>query len=230
MSWHFSRALVAAYSEHISSESIRYALSSEMSTADAFLCNGKMKGFCHLSQYGMTFIHLPEEAGAELLTSYLGDSLVRRSVPQREAETTPRTYGRKWGGLWAKPAQPMCLPRTCPIKQLTLQGGNSVQWVTKSKQFPLARQTWVATTYGKDFGYLHTPTTKANYSARSMQKWPSCRNFVQVFGKPSPMNQEWMMGYPEGWTDTKPVEMASFQLWQQRLCGHLQILKNQEHF
>ncbi len=225
MSWHFSRALVEAYSAHISSDSIQYALSREMSTVDAYSCNGKTKGIYPHSQYGMTFVHLPAEAGWELLTSYLADSHVRRSAPQQEAEIMQRTYGLTWQGLYKRPCQPMCLPRTCPIEQLTLQQSNSVQWVTMSSVFPSVLTNWVHVTFGKDFGFLHTPTTKANYSAQSMQKWPSCRNFVAVFGRPSPQNQEWMMGYPDGWTDTNHVEMDKFQLWRQRLCGHLQTVK-----
>lgn len=54
MSWHFSRALVADYSAHISSESLRYALSSEMSTVDLFSPSDKTTGICHDSRFGMT--------------------------------------------------------------------------------------------------------------------------------------------------------------------------------
>jgi DNA (cytosine-5)-methyltransferase 1 len=45
----------------------------------------------------------------------------------------------------------------------------------KPAHLPLARLTWVQTTFGSGIGYLHTPTTKANYCADSMQKWPSAR-------------------------------------------------------
>ena len=54
-------------------------------------------------------------------------------------------------------------------------------------------------------GLLHTPTTKANFLAPSMQKWPSCRRFVMAFGgqKIMPEQFEFLMGYPIGWTDLK---------------------------
>jgi hypothetical protein len=55
-----------------------------------------------------------------------------------------------------------------------------------------------------------------NFSAASMQKHPNCRTFVQVFGKPDPVNQEWMMGWPIGWTDSKPLETGKFQSWLQQ--------------
>ena len=52
-------------------------------------------------------------------------------------------------------------------------------------------------------GPLHTPTTKANFTAPSMQKWPCCRRYVQAFGgrKITPEQFEFLMGYPIGWTD-----------------------------
>ena len=52
-------------------------------------------------------------------------------------------------------------------------------------------------------------------SGPSMQKHRSCRNFVTVFGKPSPQNFEYLMGWPSGWTDLKPLGMDKFLLWQQ---------------
>lgn len=52
-------------------------------------------------------------------------------------------------------------------------------------------------------GSVHTPTTKANFIAPSMQKWPSCQRFVKAFGgRPiTPEQFEFLMGFPIGWTD-----------------------------
>jgi hypothetical protein len=52
-------------------------------------------------------------------------------------------------------------------------------------------------------GFVHTPTTKANFTAPSMQKWPCCRNYVAAFGdgKITPEQFEFLMGYPIGWTE-----------------------------
>jgi hypothetical protein len=90
------------------------------------------------------------------------------------------------------------------------------RWVTKPAALPFPRLTWVATIYGPDIGFVHTPTTKANYAAASMQKWPACRAFVRAFGRPTPEIHEWLMGWPEGWSDTKPLAMDKFQSWLQR--------------
>lgn len=52
-------------------------------------------------------------------------------------------------------------------------------------------------------GAVHTPTTKANFAAPSMQKWPSCRRYVEAFGgqKITPEQFEFLMLYPIGFTD-----------------------------
>lgn len=225
MSWLFSRALVAEYSEHISSASIRYALSSEMSTVEWFSCNAKTTELFRHSRYGMTFARLPEAGGEELLTSYLADSRVRHLAPLLAAETLPSISGRKCGEWYPKFNRPMCSPRMLPPPQLDGLRKTLPRWATRPSCFPFLRQTWVLTTFGPGIGYLHTPTTKANYAASSMQKWPSARAFVEVFGRPDPIVHEWLMGWPEGWSDTKPLEMDRYRLWQRRLCGHLQMLK-----
>lgn len=225
MSWHFSQALVEAYLERLSSASEQYALSNEIRTASVFLSSDKTKECSIGSLYGMMCVHLPEAGGEELLTSYLADSHVRRLAPLLVAEITPKIYGQIIAASYPKLSRPMCSPRMSPPKLSKQRPTISPTWVTKPNFFPCPRLTWVRTTFGSDSGYLHTPTTKANYSARSMQKWPACREFVRIFGKPSPQNQEWLMGYPDGWTDTKPVETGKYQSWLARHCGHLRTLR-----
>lgn len=225
MSWHFSRALVVDYSLHISSESLRYALSSEMSSVDAFSCSDKTTGISPVSRYGMTFAHLKPLAGPELLTSFLAASPAKHSRPHQGEGGSQKTFGLKCAESYRRPSPPMCLPRTSPPPRLRQRQMTWPRWVTKPKCFPFPRKTWVQITFGTGIGYLHTPTTKANYAASSMQKHQCSRVFVRVFGRPSPQNQEWLMGWPEGWTDTKPLETAKFRLWQQRLYGLSQTLE-----
>ncbi len=118
----------------------------------------------------------------------------------------------------------MSLLKTSAPKLLSTPPMTSWRWVIKPSCFPFPRKTWVQTTFGNDIGYLHTPTTKANYAAVSMQKWPSARAFVKVFGRPDPIVHEWLMGWPEGWSDTAPLAMDKYRLWQQQLYGALHTL------
>jgi len=213
MSWLFSQALVEEYSERICLDGELSVQSNTTPTRRVFLHSGKMTDFCRLSQYGMTFEPLTGDHGEALLMSYLAGFHVKPLAPQLAAEILLKTSGRKCDGSWQMSLPGLSSPRTCQTQRLTRPATTSKRWVTKPGQFPLERKTWVLTTFGTGIGFLHTPTTKANYSAASMQKWPSARSFVTVFGRPHPTNQEWMMGWPLGWTDIQPLEMGRFQSW-----------------
>lgn len=58
--------------------------------------------------------------------------------------------------------------------------------------------TWIRQTYGEKFGFVHTPTTMANYSCPSMMKHNGCRNYSEVFGRPISRDAEYLMGFPIG--------------------------------
>lgn len=133
-----------------------------------------------------------------------------------EAETRLMIYGRKCGESWQRQLPGTYLPRTSKDAQSTEQPMSSTRWVTKPAALPLPRQTWVRTTKGPGIGYVHTPTETANYSAPSMQKWPGCRAFVRVFGKPTPRNAEWLMGWPIGWSDLARLAPDRFRSWLRR--------------
>lgn len=76
---------------------------------------------------------------------------------------------------------------------------------------------WVASMAVEGGGLLPTPTAKANHDARSMSKWPAYKTYhAWLHGrKTSPELWEWMMAWPIGWTDSRPLGMARFQQWLQ---------------
>ena len=76
-----------------------------------------------------------------------------------------------------------------------------------------SKKTWIKQTFGEQFGYVHTPTTMANYSAPSMMKHQGCRNFVTVFGKPTPHNAEYLMGFPIGASSLTPLNTNNIEKW-----------------
>lgn len=73
-------------------------------------------------------------------------------------------------------------------------------------------KTWISETYG-DIGGIHTPTTMANYHCPSMMKHQSCVNFVNVFGKPTPLNGEYLMGFPIGASSPKHISTEPLKIW-----------------
>lgn len=176
----------------------------------------KTKGCLSRSLSGTTSRRSTDSNGEDVLTWYLAGFPVRRIPPRLEAATSLMIYGRKCGESWQRSLPGTYSRRTSHIGPLTLQPKTLSRWVTRPAAFPFPRQTWVATTFGHDIGYVHTPTTKANYAAASMQKWPACRAYVRVFGQPSPLIEEWLMDWPEGWSDTAPLATDKYRSWLQR--------------
>jgi hypothetical protein len=56
----------------------------------------------------------------------------------------------------------------------------------------------------------------------TMQEWGGSQNWVRkempelAAGQLNPEWVEWLMGWPIGWTDLKPLAMAKFQEWQRQ--------------
>ena len=205
MSWLFSRALVEAYSEATCSDGARSALLSGSPTPQAYLPPDRMTAFSRLSRFGMTFAPLTADRGEALLTLYLA-AFRAKPIPRRLRERTLRMIsGRKCGGSWQMSLPGTYLPKMLADERSIGRQTTLSQWVTLSDAWKYRRQTWALTTYGAGIGYLHTPTTIANFCAPSMQKHPSCRARRKVFGAVSPSAFEYLMGWPLGWTDLKPL-------------------------
>jgi hypothetical protein len=206
MSWLFSQALVEVFLEENSLDGEQSAPLSGSHTQQAYCAPDKMTAFFRLSRFGITYKPLTENLGEELLTLYLA-GFHAKPIPQQRLDAIQRTtYGQRCGESWQMSLPGTFLPKTSAELLLTKQQTIANKWVTKPKHLPLVRKTWVQTIFGKDIGYLHTPTTMANFCSPSMQKHQSCRNWVKVFGKITPNHYEWLMGWPLGWTDLKPLE------------------------
>lgn len=151
------------------------------------------------------------------LMSWLEAFHAKHSAEHLEDDLWRKTSGRKCSGSWQMSLPGTSLPRTLQRKPSTMPQTTWRRWLIPSDAWRFPRQTWVLTTFGSATGFLHTPTHTANYACRSMQKWPNCREFVRVFGKPNPTNHEWLMGWPLGWSDaSRPLGTDRFRLWLQQ--------------
>lgn len=217
MSWLFSKALieayensrclperVEAYSAENSSDGEPSAQLNVMPTQRPFWRNDKTMDISTYSPFGLTSKPLTEDRGEALLTWFRGAFLAKHGATLLEAEIMARICGHRCSVLWAKSNLKLFSPKTWTKAQSSWLRQTLPCVDIKQTAVKFQRKTWVQTIIGHDGGYLHTPTTKANYAAQSMQKWKCCRNYVAVFGKPNPIDQEWMMGWPLGWTDLKP--------------------------
>lgn len=216
MSWNFSRALEGEFSQRSCLDIELSAQLRGIPTASDDSCSDRMKGTCHRSPFGTMYVPSTDSLGAALLTAYLEAFPVKPIPRLLEDKTLRMISGRKCDGSWQMSLPGTYAPRTPNDVQSIGRQTTLNRWVTAPAQFPYPRQTWVATTFGSGTGYLHTPTTTANYACKSMQKWPNCREYVRVFGAPTPTNHEWLMGFPIGWSDLRPLETHRFQSWLQQ--------------
>lgn len=217
MSYHFSRALVEAFSQANSLGGDLCAEWKSIPFAVDDSSSDKMKGTFHHSPSGMMYAPLTDALGKGLLMWYQVGFLANLSVTQPTANPRPRTSGQKCFESLRKSTQDSCSQKMLSYHPLHAPQTTAECLVIKPKSPLFPRKTWVQTTLGKDTGFLHTPTCTANYTAPSMQKHACCRLFLQAFGKArNPWVAEWMMGWPMGWTDSAPLATGRFQQWQQQ--------------
>ena len=81
----------------------------------------------------------------------------------------------------------------------------------------LRSPTWISNEYPNDPFFIHTPTTMGNYHYASMQKHPSCAKYVKVFGKPTALHAEYLMGFPIGYSSPYPLSKENFQSWLKKI-------------
>lgn len=216
MSWLFSRVLVEESLRLNFSDTESSALLSGMPTAQAYWSRGRQTDRYDLSQFGMTCERLTEDLGAELLTSFRAAFPARHTAAHLEAARWLTISGRKCDGSWQMSLPGSYSPRTSADARSIERPTTSKRWATPSAACLLPRRTWVLTTFGRDIGYLHTPTVAANYCAPSMQKHACARSFLRVFGKVSRQAHEYLMGWPAGWTALEPLAMDRFQVWRRQ--------------
>lgn len=194
MSWHYSRALVGAYLQRDCSDGLRFARSKATGTDGTYCYEDKTTGTLAIFPSGTTSGPSTALLG-EAVSMWFREGFPARPIPrQLEVALSRTTYGRKCGESWQRQLPGTYLPRT-PLDWRSIRlRTTSKRWVTKPTVLRLLRQIWERRMSESGTGYVHTPTTKANYAAASMQKWKSCRLFVSIYGKPEPATHEYLMG------------------------------------
>jgi hypothetical protein len=237
MSWLFSQALVAEYLGANCSDGEQSVQLSGNPTQLAYCAPDKMTAFSRLSRFGMTFKPLTEDRGAELLTLYLAGFHAKTLAQQGEAKAwTERAAecGTTWRGWLARydPATSLWRTAQCSLleeEQESLQtlprwgmtvGG--LLW-----ELPMLEQTIKETGSGslekwptpqssdcRDRGNMSNPAIQ-----RRVQKGKQLNLSMVVHptsGKLNPTWVEWLMGWPLGWTDLKPLETDKSHCVQQQ--------------
>jgi hypothetical protein len=199
-------------------------------------CSAKMKDTFHHSPFGTMYVPSADSSGAELLTWFLAAFPAKTSAqPAVAQDSTERAadYGWNLPGSFAKfdPATSSWKTRQCSL------AGDSIEfletwpaWGSMQSGECLERPTLAPTTSEREYGYWPTPQASDSMRARmrveSFQKVHAdsrggrsylARVLAHEFGlSQSAEFTEWLMIWPEGWTDLKPLAMDKFQEWLQQ--------------
>jgi hypothetical protein len=215
MSWLFSQALVEEYLGENFSDGEQSAPLNGNPIQQAYCAPDKMTVFSRLSRFGMTYKPLTASRGEELLTLFLEDFLAPTFLPQekeQESMEKPQECGEKWRASFTKYDPDLSSWKTHQCSLL----GDLEPFLETWPQWGLMRdgQCWEQWTLeqtirGTEFGsLLPTPTChnskEGSYPSEHNRKTPSLA--THAGGKLNPMWVEWLMGWPLGWTDLKPLE------------------------
>jgi hypothetical protein len=125
------------------------------------------------------------------------------------SETWPRWGLMRDGECWE---QPMLALRTSET-----ESGSKQKWTTPTAH--MAKETNAPSEHNRN---TPTLTAQVNWSTPVADDTSYRKNkyaqggtalSTQAGGKLNPMWVEWLMGWPVGWTDLKPLEMDKFQKW-----------------
>ena len=165
MSWLFSQALVEEFSQDICLVGEQFVLWNEKATPHKFWYRGKTIKYCPLSPYGMTWKHLTEEVGEELLTLYQEVFLAKTSVSQekeQELKELEVQCGSKWLELSMKydlVTHSWKTHRCLFVEDLQPSSVILPKWGTMQGGLFWERTTWGITIAESVYGYLlPTPT------------------------------------------------------------------------
>jgi hypothetical protein len=221
MSWLFSQALVEEYLGDTSSDGEQSAPLSGSSIQQAYCAPDKMTAFSRLSRFGMMYKPLMESRGEALLMSYLAGFPAKTSPQQGgglELMESDQECGQKWRASFTKYSPDTHSWKTHQCSLLGDLDEFSETW----PQWGLMRdgECWEQRTLeqsirGTESGLLPTPvksdykgTSKnSKFQSRSIQykAWDDGTGASTFY--PNPLAYEVLMGWPQRWTDLKPLAM-----------------------
>lgn len=243
MSWLFSQALVAEYSEAISWDGAPSAPLSVMPTQHKFWRNDKTMDASQLSRFGLTCAVLTDDLGEALLTWFRAGFRVR-TYPllgrAQESMASVPASGVKWiessvkydlvssswrthHCLWdeALPWSSVTLPRWGMTRS-----GVVFRHPTAERPMTVIAPGWSGETFptpsvamGK--GSSENALTRVDGRSRLRNRLDYWVERDGKHGRLNPDFVEWVMGWPIGWTALAPLEMAKFHEWQRQHSPYL---------
>jgi len=230
MSWHFSLELVADYLRATSSVGKRSVLLSADNIPETLCSNGKLTTCFINFLCGTTCGRSTDYPGEAKSESSAADSPAKES--RLQAEAMGLRMKDPLSGLKCVESLGRYDPSTHSLKthQLSLFEGSSKSSVTLPRWGCLVGgECWELSipeeiAGASEFGLLPTPIatdwkggTSAVRKDRGDVRTDQWRDYVKLaYGMtyPHPTHSELRMGWPEGWTDSKPLEMDKYRRWR----------------
>lgn len=236
MSWLFSRALVEEFSEAICSDGEQFAQLNVVLTQQPFWRRDKTTDASNHSQFGLTSRLLTDAHGAALLTSFLGASPAKTSVPPEKVSASMESEagsGRTWPGLLAKfdPATSSWKTAQCSLLAgLDEFSETWPRWGTMRSGvcWERARPDFL-TVESASGSSLPTPSGVNGGNNNTMgrvDEWGGSSNPLRgtVIGSMClPEFEELVMGWPVTWTELTPFETGRFHAWLRQHSPSLPI-------
>lgn len=196
-----------------------------MNTASESSLHESEMGTLTTPQFSAISTHSLIKASPQAIRDWLMLSLAdfRAShIVQQESsleKTTQRTDGLQQEKSFAKYDQSSASWRTClglfPSDTSEKFSGTWPKWGSMRNGELFQQPQPAQTMYERGSGYLPTPTAhnakEGAYPAEYARNTPTLA--AVLGGKINPHRQEWMMGFPIGWTGLQPVAMDKFQSW-----------------
>jgi hypothetical protein len=224
MSWHYLREVAGEFLEDICSGGEPLPLLKSKITHAEFYCKGKLMDSYLDSLSGMTFAPLMENLGEEKSMSLAVDSLVK-TYPQQEKEMglmeNDQDCGEKWYGSFAKydPSTHLLRTHQCLLfEDSTEYCATLPKWGSMRIGECWALEMSEQNTNETEYGLWPTPTTPSgggNCGGSGAYK-NALKNGTHIPHSINPNLYEWLMGWPQGWTDLKPLEMDKSHYVQQQ--------------
>lgn len=226
MSWHFSRALVEESSAGICSAGGQSAPSSSTPTPAMFFWPAKTTDAFRPSRSGMTCEPLTGDRGEALLTWCLADSLARTSPPPARvpgSAASEADSGERWHALLVKFSPDSCGWKTARClweEDLDWSCLILPRWGSLHDGELWERATLALPTRGNGCGLWATPQASDNRKVvsgygKSLRNGQNIPELGTAEGWINPELSEWLMGWPDRWTDCAAPATAKYQEWRQ---------------
>ena len=242
MSWHYLREQEGEFSEACCSGGEPLPPLKSKTTHAEFYCNGKLMESYLDSLSGTTCAHLTENHGVEKSMSSQEDSHVKTShAPGEEQGSKDQevVFGKKWLELSMKFDRLTSSLKThrCLFREV-LHWSSVIlpRWGMMQNGVFYARTTPKDFKEGNEFGYWPTLTTfgtacsgkNGNFGVYTLgaailaerNKWPlrtiEAKKYLNSRSVKVALNPDWcdwIMRWPIGWTDLRPLGTDRIQLW-----------------